>query len=152
VHKRLLNKGIDHEVWILGTGPDENILKEQAEKLEITQSCLFLGFRNPYPYLKSADIFVMTSDYEGLPLVMCEAMILAKPVVSTAVTGPNELLEGGRYGLLVENTEDAIEKGLSDMLQNKELREEYSRILENNHGKFIFPSNIKEIESKLMLI
>jgi glycosyltransferase involved in cell wall biosynthesis len=152
VHKQLLDEGIDHEVWILGTGENERTLKTQAKQLGITHSCLFLGFRNPYPYLRCADVFVMTSDYEGLPVVVCEAMILAKPIVSTAVTGPNELLESGRYGLLVENTEDAIKKGLSDMLQNEGLRKEYSMRLKNNREKFIFPSDIKEIEYKLASI
>jgi glycosyltransferase involved in cell wall biosynthesis len=152
VHKRLLDEGVDHEVWILGTGEKEKALKAQAKRLGITHSCLFLGFRNPYPYLRSADVFAMTSDYEGLPVVICEAMVLAKPIVSTAVTGPNELLERGRYGLLVENTEDAIQKGLSDMLQNEALRQDYSLRLKNDRGKFIFPPDIKEIECKLAAI
>jgi glycosyltransferase involved in cell wall biosynthesis len=150
VHKRLLDKGIDHEVWILGEGPDRKNLEIQARKLGIEKSCHFLGFQNPYPYLKAADIFAMTSDYEGLPVAVCEAMVLAKPIVSTAVTGPNELLENGKYGLLTRNNEDAIEDGLQKMLQQPGLREAFSKKLIENRGNFIFPTDIMDIEIRLI--
>ncbi|MDR1682704.1 MAG: glycosyltransferase [Candidatus Symbiothrix sp.] len=152
VHKRLIDKGIDHEVWILGEGLDRRKLEDQARSLGIESSCRFLGFRNPYAYLQAADVFVMTSDYEGLPVVVCEAMILGKPIVSTAVTGPKELLEGGKYGRLVANNEEAIEAGLQELLENQEIREALSQQLIHNRGRFIFPTDVNDIEKRLMAL
>ncbi|MDR0547089.1 MAG: glycosyltransferase [Dysgonamonadaceae bacterium] len=150
VHKRLIDKGIDHEVWILGEGPNRRKLENQAQILGVEQSCRFLGFRNPYPYLQAADIFTMTSDYEGLPVVVCEAMVLGKPIVATAVTGPNELLEGGKYGRLVANNEAAIEAGLQELLESPEIREKLSCHLIENRERFIFPVDVNDIEKRLI--
>ena len=150
VHKRLLDKGIDNQVWILGEGEDKSKLETQAKNLGVSESCKFLGYQNSYIYLKSADLFVMTSDYEGLPVVVCEAMVLAKPIVSTCVTGPRELLEDGKYGLLTDNNEEAIEKGMKDMILSQELREKYVEKLKENRNHFIFPTNLSYIEKRLL--
>ena len=149
VHENLLRKGIKHQIWILGEGEDRQALEEQTKALDVSKTCHFLGFRNPYAYLKSADLFVMTSDYEGLPVVVCEAMVLEKPIVATCVTGPRELLENGKYGLLTDNNEFAIEEGLRKMILNASFREEYTNKLKENKDKFIFPTNLHEIEQKL---
>ncbi len=149
VHKRLLDKGIKHEVRILGEGPDRTKLETQIRQLGVEKSCHLEGFKNPYPYLAMADVFIMTSDYEGLPVALCEAMVLGKPIISTRVTGPRELLEDGRYGLLVDNTEEAIETGLEKMITDKHLRELYKETLQQSKG-FIFPTDLKCIENKLL--
>jgi glycosyltransferase involved in cell wall biosynthesis len=152
VHKRLIDKGIEHEVWILGEGGDRKALEAQIDRLGIGKTCFLPGFVNPYPYLCAADVFVMTSDYEGLPVVICEAMVMAKPIVATAVTGPSELLENGKYGVLTENAEAAIETALQTMLEQPKLRESYSRKLRENRENFIFPTNVKDIEERLMAL
>ncbi len=152
VHKRLLDSGVEHDVWILGEGSEYKMLESKIRDLGIEDSCQLLGFRDPYPYLAVSDVFAMTSDYEGLPVVVCEAMLLCKPIVSTRVTGPRELLEDGRYGMLVENTEEGIFEGMKEMLLNKELRESYSERLQDNYGNFIFPSDVKNIEERMLAL
>jgi Glycosyltransferase len=149
VHKKLLDKGIKHQVWILGEGSDRKMLETQIKQLDVKDTCHLLGYKNPYPYLRRADIFVMTSDYEGLPVVICEAMVLSRPIVSTKITGPVELLENGKYGLLIDKTEEGIESGLEKMILDSELRKSYQIRLSENQGKFIFPTTIQHIEDKL---
>ncbi|MGH8336759.1 MAG: glycosyltransferase, partial [Gammaproteobacteria bacterium] len=57
---------------------------------------------NPYPIMQRSDVFVLASRFEGLPLALLEARALRIPIVSTdCVAGPREILDGGRYGLLV---------------------------------------------------
>ena len=57
---------------------------------------------NPYPYIEDADVFVLSSGWEGLPTVVIEALALGTQVVSTnCPTGPSEILDHGRYGRLV---------------------------------------------------
>lgn len=90
-------------LMILGEGPLRPSLEELAAELGIAERVLFAGFTlDPWPYLASADLFVLSSDYEGFPLVLAEAMQAGLRVVSTdCVSGPAELLDGGCYGRLV---------------------------------------------------
>lgn len=150
VHRRLLDKGLAHRLLILGEGELRGALERQIEQLSIGDTCCLEGFRDPYPYLAGADIFVCSSDYEGLPVVVCEAMVLAKPIVCTDITGPRELLEDGLWGMLVKNDEASLERGLEKMISDKGLREQYRRLLEENRERFIFSCDVKDIQERLL--
>ena len=88
---------------VLGKGPQLSVLLSQAKDLGIRDHVDFPGFvANPYPFMASADLFVLSSRAEGLPTVIVEAMACGCPVVSTdCPVGPAEILEGGRLGELV---------------------------------------------------
>jgi len=88
---------------ILGEGGDRGTLLTLAEQLGIRHDVDLPGFRaNPYPYLAAANLFVLSSRWEGSPNVLTEALALGTPVVATdCPSGPRELLAGGRYGALV---------------------------------------------------
>lgn len=152
VHRRLLDKGLLHRVCILGEGELREELEGQIKRLQIEDTCSMPGFQVPYPYLAAADILVMTSDYEGLPVVICEAMTLAVPVVTTNVSGSHELLENGKYGIIVENNETAIEEGLEKMICDTALREEFARRLRENRDNFIFSRAMQTLEEKLLAL
>jgi len=75
-------------LWVLGEGPLESELKQQAERLRLKQSVRFSGFQeNPWPYFKHADLIVLSSRYEGLPNVVLESLALGTPVVATDCPG-----------------------------------------------------------------
>jgi len=88
---------------ILGEGPDRSALEAQARTLGIADRVFLPGFvANPYPYFKHARMFVLSSRYEGLAMVLLEALALAAPVLAMdCPSGPRELLENGRFGVLV---------------------------------------------------
>ena len=90
-------------LMLLGEGPLRGALQQQASDLGMADRVLMPGFEvDPWPFLASADLFVLSSDYEGFPLVLAEAMHAGLKVVSTdCVSGPSEMLEGGRWGKLV---------------------------------------------------
>ena len=67
---------------------------------------------NPYPALKHASCFVLSSLHEGQPMVLFEAMILGLPIICTDMPGPRDVLQG-RYGMIVENSEDGVLGGLA---------------------------------------
>ncbi len=67
---------------------------------------------NPYPYMRAADVLILPSYYEGQPLVIGEAFILGLPVIATSSESCKEMLCDGKFGLLVENSEDGIFNGL----------------------------------------
>jgi len=88
---------------ILGDGPLGPSLRSLASELGIDAHVSFHGYvDNPYAYVARATVFVLSSLWEGFPLVVAEALACGTPVVSTDCThGPSEILEGGRYGVLV---------------------------------------------------
>lgn len=110
----------DVDTWIIGEGHLRNELEDQIKELHLQDNVFLLGFKNPpYAYMREADLFVSTSDVEGYPLVVCEAMTLGLPIVATKITGPMELLENNRYGLLVEKKEEDILGAILQMLKDE---------------------------------
>lgn len=106
---------------IIGEGDQRETLTELIQKYELEDHVNLHGFvDNPYAYMKQADLFVLSSRFEGLPTVIIEAMACGCPVVSTdCPSGPREILNHGEYGKLVpvENPEalaEAILQSLSD--------------------------------------
>lgn len=96
----LYEKGIAAKLVILGSGDMEPILKKQAEELGIIDSVSFEGYKpNVEEYLATADVFVLPSNYEGLPLSVLEAMAAGLPVVATNVGGVADIVTDN--GLLV---------------------------------------------------
>jgi glycosyltransferase involved in cell wall biosynthesis len=87
---------------IAGTGPEEDALKKLSAKLNLQTAVRFLGFQSDVSSLLAAsDIFVLTSQWEGLPRVVLEAMGAGKPVVAAAVSGVPELVVNDSTGFLV---------------------------------------------------
>jgi glycosyltransferase involved in cell wall biosynthesis len=90
-------------LMLVGTGQSEVNLRALAADLGIADRVIFAGFHpDPTPFYMTADLFVLSSDYEGFGNVIVEAMACGTPVVSTdCPSGPAEILENGRYGRLV---------------------------------------------------
>ncbi len=88
---------------ILGNGPEKVRLLELVQQLGLQEDVALPGFvQNPYAYLARAAVFTLSSAWEGLPTVLIEAMAVGVPVIATdCPSGPAEILEGGRYGVLV---------------------------------------------------
>lgn len=125
--KRLCDEGYQFDVWIVGGGRSEDELKKYCLS-EHLDNVLFLGMqKNPYKYLKEADVFVLSSHREGFAIVIPEAMACGLPVLSTKCTGPTEILNNGEFGILVENTDDGVYKGMKELLDNRESLPNYKR-------------------------
>lgn len=148
-HNRLIKKGLDYNLIILGEGGEKSSLEKYIRENVLENNTQLLGFKeNPYPYLKQADIFVSSSRYEGYPLVLCEAVCLGKPIIATNCTGPKEILENGKYGLMaeVENIEDLTEK-MKELILDEKLRKKYSELSKERAKMFDIKKTLEEIES-----
>ena len=118
-------KDVDAELWILGDGPLRHELEEEATRLELTERVRFLGFRdNPYRFMAAADVFVLSSLWEGFANVIVEAMACGAPVVATDCPhGPAEIIVDGESGLLVPSGDaDAIGRAIRRVLTDAGLR------------------------------
>lgn len=150
-HNELLNEGLDYNLYILGEGSERKNLENYIAKNKIENNTFLLGFKeNPYPYIKEADIFISSSRYEGYPLVVCEALCLGKPIIATKCTGPTELLDNGKYGLLAEVEDvESLKNKMRELILSKEKRREYSKLSKNRSKEFNSNVIIKQIENIL---
>lgn len=120
----LLNQkyNLDVECWIIGQGELRNELEQLANNLKIDHKIKFLGFQsNPYPFIANSDLFMLSSDTEGYPLVVCEALCLGKPIISTNITGPSEILKSGG-GILTPMTALSLAEASYRLLIDPKLR------------------------------
>lgn len=115
----------DARLMLLGQGDQEWALRSLASELGIAHRVVFAGFHSdPTPFYVTADLFVLSSDYEGFGNVIVEALAQGLPVVSTdCPSGPAEILENGRWGRLVP-VGDAI--ALAEAI-NEALKAEHDR-------------------------
>lgn len=126
--KMLKDAGYAFKLWLVGDGPERDKLMKQASDFGLNDHVSFLGFQtNPYPYMKSADVIVTPSRYEGFSTVVTEAMILGKPVVTTPCSGMDELLGDNEFGLITEDSAEGIYQGMKRMLEDAELRAHYAK-------------------------
>ena len=125
-HKRLLDEGLGHDIWILGDGPEREILERFVAENNLIDSVWMPGFiENPYPFIREADLLASSSVYEGYSTFLTEGVILEKPIVTTDVSGTHELLGNSEYGLIAENDDEEFYQGLKKMLSSDEMRNEY---------------------------
>lgn len=117
--------GTDLRLNILGDGDLRQSLEQLAQELGIADRVNFLGFQHdPFSHMRRADIFVLSSRWEGFGNVLVEAMAMGTPVVSTDCPhGPAEIIEDDKTGLLVptENPE-ALAAALQRLIDNRDLR------------------------------
>lgn len=118
---------------ILGEGEDREPLEKLIAELDIEDSVLMPGFvSNPFAWMSKSSVFVLSSDWEGLPGVLLEALACGVQVVSTdCKTGPNEILEAGKWGLLVgTGDQNALTDAIVESLQLKAPIDTKSRALD----------------------
>lgn len=151
IQKKLKAEGYPTHFYALGVGPDEEKITRFLEENNITESFTFLGYQtNPYKYVAKCDMFVCASFKEGFSTAATEALIVGTPVVTTLVSGMQEMLGENEYGIITENNEDSLYKGIKRLLDDKSLLEHYTEQAEKR-GKFFSTENtVKAVEEMLL--
>jgi glycosyltransferase involved in cell wall biosynthesis len=131
VHAALRNQGLDHHLLILGEGPLRRALVDQANALGISETVFMPGHvTHVAAWLSHAAAFALCSRCEGFSLVLLEALSCGVPAVAMdCPAGPREVLDGGRYGLLVpDGDEAAMNAALGRLLRDANLRAHYAEL------------------------
>ena len=119
VHKRLIDNGYYHKIYVIGDGPEKEKLENLIEINNVNDTFLLLGKKeNPYPYIKNATYFCLLSNFEGYGMVIEEAKILNKSIIITN-TAAREALVNYKNSVILENNEEGIYEGLRMAIENK---------------------------------
>lgn len=120
--KILKEKYSDIHWWIIGAGELEEQLKKQVKDNDLEEYITFLGLRaNPYPYIRSCDLLVQPSRWEGKSVVLDEAKILAKPILATNYSTIKDQLKDKKEGLITDISPNAIAEGIIELRENPQL-------------------------------
>ena len=127
----------DCRLDLIGDGELRETVEQQAKMLGLWESVRFLGSQsNVYPYLKDADIFLLPSKYEGMPMTIIEAMGTGLPVVATAVGGVPDMLKQEQSGLLTACEPDAVAEAVIRLAKDPALRERLGRAAKQESRRF----------------
>ena len=152
VHKRLMEEGLKHHVYILGVGEDQNKIELYLKENDLQNTFTFLGYKdNPYKYIRAADLYVCSSRREGFSTAVTEALIVGTPVMSTCCSGAYELLgESDEYGIVVDNSEEGIYEGMKAMLSDESIRRHYAEMAAVRGKEFSTKKTVTAVEDMLL--
>jgi len=137
------------KLWLVGDGPLRPAVEKAIVKMGLERKVLFLGIRDDVrKLLADSDLFVLSSDYEGVPLAVLEAMAAGKPVVATAVGGVPELIEDGETGILVPpRNPEALAQGILRLAKDADLRQRMGKAAqERAQERFDISQTAREYE------
>lgn len=113
----LVEDKLNFKVLLVGDGPDNNKYRDLVKERGLENYIIFFGAKqNPYPYFKIADCVILTSEYEGYPVVFLESFILNKPIITTKVSD-YELIEE-KFGYVTEKDAKDIYKKMKMFIEN----------------------------------
>lgn len=110
----------DVELWVVGDGPDRSFYENMISTCDRIK--LLGSKKNPYPYMKMADYIILTSDYEGFPVVYSEAIILGKKIITTVDVSDDFISIKDRFGYVVSKNDDLLIKDIKNILKNDDLK------------------------------
>jgi glycosyltransferase involved in cell wall biosynthesis len=138
------------ELIIIGDGHKFSDISNKVVTEKAQKYIKLLGYKkNPYAYIKRSSLLVCSSLTESFCLVVAEALALGVPVLSTKCGGPEEILENGNIGMLVENDLESLVLGIKEMINNRGLYSKYKNINFNQSIKYERNHIISQIETIL---
>ncbi|MDO5555811.1 MAG: glycosyltransferase [Clostridia bacterium] len=119
VAEKLKQDDFKFRILLIGEGIDTNLYKKLVKEKKLEKYILFLGQKeNPYPYFKISDCFLLTSEFEGYPVVFNEAKVLNLPIITTDVSDAEKDIKG-QYGIVTEKNINSIYSAMKNFINNK---------------------------------
>lgn len=149
----LIKNKIKFKLLIIGSGSEKINLDNFIKKNNLVNNVKIIEYqKNPFGILKKTDLFILSSKYEGLPNVILEAATLKKFIISSnCSTGPSEILNKGKYGLLfkVGNYKDLSKKIMEYYFMKKKIKQKMSNNLYKSLTKFDLKENLNKYLNEL---
>lgn len=134
--KYLIDSKMSVEAWIIGDGPDRNMYEKYVVDNDLSDYVSFKGMQgNPYPYLKQADYIMLTSDYEGYPVVYLESLCLDKKLITTIDVNDEMIFIPDNYGYIVSKDVNEMKEQVKNILLNDSLEYKHVDMEELNKRK-----------------
>ena len=132
--KRLVDKGYDNIKWyVVGYGGDEILIRNLIKENELEDKFILLGKKiNPYPYMKSADLYVQPSRHEGYVITLVEARALCLPILSSDIPSAREQIQDGINGYVAELSAEAIADKIEYLYNNPSQMEKTVKYLKEH--------------------
>ncbi|MCD7864663.1 MAG: glycosyltransferase [Clostridiales bacterium] len=144
----LLDYGLNIKWYIIGFGPDEDLIRNKISESGMKDHVILLGKKeNPYPYIRYCDLYVQPSRYEGKSVTVREAQMLGKPVVITNYATSSSQLEDGVDGVIVPMDNEGCAAGLAELINDSSRIE---RLCENCKARDY--SNSEEVKKLYRII
>lgn len=141
--KKLKDRGYNFKWYVIGEGPDRKEIENMISRNGLNNSFILLGKRdNPYPYMRSCDIYVQPSRKEGFGLTAIEAKILKKAMVCTNFNTAKELINDKVDGLIVNINSNDLCEGIVKYIEDNEFKNNICKNLNNTESY----SSIKEMD------
>ncbi|MBL1221978.1 glycosyltransferase [Chryseobacterium sp. L7] len=136
-HKKLIDEGFHHTVIVVGSGEEMQNLTEQIRVNNVQNTFILSGNRmNPYPYIKNADYFILSSQSEAWPLVIAEALILQKPIIATDTGDVGIMIKDRETGYLINYDTNEMYAAMKTFLTDPELVAKIRKNLETIEEQF----------------
>lgn len=151
IHKRLREEGYPVHTYILGDGSERQKIEAYLKENDLEDTYTLLGYRtNPYKYVAGCDMFLCASTAEGFSTAATEALIVGTPVCTVEVSGMKEMLgENDEYGIVTENSEEALYGGIKKLLDDPALLAHYKHQAAIRGKDFSTVNTVKAVEKML---
>lgn len=144
--EKLNKNGFKFKVLLVGKGTNTKDYEEIIKEKKLNNVILLGAKKNPYPYFKISDSFLLSSQFEGYPVVFVESEILGLPIITTNVSDSKKDIDG-IFGQVVENSEKGVYRGMKNFLEkglktekfdpekfNKNIIEQIKQIIDTEKG------------------
>lgn len=151
--KKLKDEGYKFKIIILGDGLFFDDIKNQISALSLENECLLPGYTtNPFPYMKTADWLICSSEKESFSLVLLESIYLGTPVITTDCGGPTEISANGEYALLTDNSTLGVYSGMKKALDTPQIADQYTSKAKECLSRFDYDKWIEAVNKILGVI
>ena len=152
IMKRLKDEVKKFHLWIIGDGPIEAELKQKCIDLGLEGEVQFMGRQsNPHKFTAKADVFVCSSFVEGYSTACTEAIMLNVPVVTTSVSGAEEIIEEADCGKMTDMDDDSLYAALKEVCEKPALVDEWKAKLQETKSRFSAEVRIQRLVNLFQL-
>ena len=150
--KRLRDERYSIHLYILGIGPLQQEMERFIQANNLQEAVTLLGYQtNPYKYVSKCDLFVCASFAEGFSTAATEALIVGTPVCTVEVSGMKEMLgEHNEWGIVPENSEEALYQGIKDLLDHPDKLARYKEKAIERGKTFSTENTVRAVEDMLL--